>query len=634
MDSKTEFTRLVPSNHLKVTTFKITNNFNIKINSFISSDIDFTIDKKLEQDLWNLVFKSQINYFQTQIKENSSTVSNNSNAQTNQNQSIKTNKNISSQKKYEAQASLFFFLEAARGFYTKLLQDIVFTYDSKEVPNSISSVYLLPFCHHFQSIFNRINDSLIAQDLDLDSSKLKTAKEKQILYICQHILTHLGDIARYANLFQQAKNYYLHAIILVPYLGHPYNQLGILFETSRTNQLSTVFYYFRSIAVRYKFPLATTNLENFLTKLIDIPLTRYNPTNCDLNQPNLIKLAHKDLITLYLQINSLIYFQTNEVLSNKKVPSDCNKIMKYIDLFKYTFEAFVQTPLQRDKLDSFQLCEMISIAIYLVSTANDSSNSTAVKLFCNLVEIISRLYADNDELVLPSLYLAFNYLEFCDNLNLIVSNKLWLQNMSPEQNSKFLYSIATLFNSLQNELKTKKSTDLDLNNKYTDYPLNEDRMLDSFIPLKNYQANLNITKYLRSSQLLADSDEDYLRKKRLVTCMEHILLKDELKLCYLQLEDATFNVSESCELFNLVQKETKVIDLNDSIETSSPKQTAVNQEDQNSLPRRRRQNVAIFSITQKNLNQKIEANKTVLPSNQTAQQQVLTQRPSQVILKF
>ena len=60
----------------------------------------------------------------------------------------------------------------------------------------------------------------------------------------------------------------------------------------------------------------------------------------------------------------------------------------------------------------------------------------------------------------------------------------------------------------------------------------------------------------------------------------------------------------------------------------------MNQEDQNSLPRKRRQNVAIFSITQKNLNQKIEANKTVLPSNQTAQQQVLTQRPSQVILKF
>lgn len=33
---------------------------------------------------------------------------------------MKTNKNISSLKKYEAQASLFFFLEAARGFYTKV----------------------------------------------------------------------------------------------------------------------------------------------------------------------------------------------------------------------------------------------------------------------------------------------------------------------------------------------------------------------------------------------------------------------------------------------------------------------------------------------------------------------------------
>jgi hypothetical protein len=38
----------------------------------LTSDIDFTIDKKLEQDLWNYVFKAQINYFQSQIKENSS----------------------------------------------------------------------------------------------------------------------------------------------------------------------------------------------------------------------------------------------------------------------------------------------------------------------------------------------------------------------------------------------------------------------------------------------------------------------------------------------------------------------------------------------------------------------------------
>ena len=226
------------------------------------------------------------------------------------------------------------------------------TYDSRERFNS-ADPFLLPFCQRFSSIFDKINNNsaanvsssystdtaIVTDSIDLDQSiganqpksvaGNKTAKEKQILYICQHILTHLGDIARYANLFQQAKNYYLHAIILVPYLGHPYNQLGILFETSRTNQLSTVFYYFRSIAVRYKFPLATTNLENFLLKLIDIPLSRYNPSNVDVsaaaagivaNQTDnfLIKLAHKDLITLYLQVNALVYFLANPTVQLKK----------------------------------------------------------------------------------------------------------------------------------------------------------------------------------------------------------------------------------------------------------------------------------------------------------------------------
>lgn len=103
-------------------------------NYYLISDIDFTIDKKLEQDLWNLVFKSQINYFQAQIKENSSLATNNSSSSINSNLTSsannlninKNNKNISSQNKYEAQASLFFFLEAARGFYTKVCMILLF----------------------------------------------------------------------------------------------------------------------------------------------------------------------------------------------------------------------------------------------------------------------------------------------------------------------------------------------------------------------------------------------------------------------------------------------------------------------------------------------------------------------------
>ena len=71
-----------------------------------------------------------------------------------------------SQKKNEAQANLFFFLEGARGFYTNLLEDIIQTYDFNELVRDsngntklIGSNFLLPFCQRFPSIFDKINFS-------------------------------------------------------------------------------------------------------------------------------------------------------------------------------------------------------------------------------------------------------------------------------------------------------------------------------------------------------------------------------------------------------------------------------------------------------------------------------------------
>ena len=48
--------------------------------------------------------------------------------------------------------------------------------------------------------------------------------------------------------------------------GQPYNQLAIL-EAAKGNKLATVFYYVQSIAVKYPFPVAATNLEKFFTKI-------------------------------------------------------------------------------------------------------------------------------------------------------------------------------------------------------------------------------------------------------------------------------------------------------------------------------------------------------------------------------
>jgi hypothetical protein len=63
-------------------------------------DLDFALEKKIEHDLWTIVFKNEISYKQEQLKD------------ANQNQLKRT----------EIQTSLQMLYEYARGYYMKLLQ--------------------------------------------------------------------------------------------------------------------------------------------------------------------------------------------------------------------------------------------------------------------------------------------------------------------------------------------------------------------------------------------------------------------------------------------------------------------------------------------------------------------------------
>lgn len=51
-------------------------------------------------------------------------------------------------------------------------------------------------------------------------------------------------------------------------LGQPYNQLAIL-ASSKGDHLTTIFYYCRSIAVKFPFPAASTNLQKALSKALE-----------------------------------------------------------------------------------------------------------------------------------------------------------------------------------------------------------------------------------------------------------------------------------------------------------------------------------------------------------------------------
>ncbi|KAM4728867.1 nonsense-mediated mRNA decay factor SMG7 isoform 2-T2 [Anableps anableps] len=189
------------------------------------TDLEYALDKKVEQDLWNHAFKNQITTLQSQAKN-------------------RANPNRS-----EVQANLSLFLEAASGFYTQLLQELC-TVFNVDLPCRVRSSQL-------GIISNRQGAGAIV-----------TPQPSSCSYICQHCLVHLGDIARYRNQTSQAESYYRHAAQLVPSNGQPYNQLAIL-ASSKGDHLTTIFYYCRSIAVKFPFPAASTNLQKALSKALE-----------------------------------------------------------------------------------------------------------------------------------------------------------------------------------------------------------------------------------------------------------------------------------------------------------------------------------------------------------------------------
>ncbi|XP_023562624.1 protein SMG7 isoform X8 [Octodon degus] len=190
------------------------------------TDLEYALDKKVEQDLWNHAFKNQITTLQGQAKN-------------------RANPNRS-----EVQANLSLFLEAASGFYTQLLQELC-TVFNVDLPCRVKSSQLG-----------------IISNKQTHASAIVKPQSSSCSYICQHCLVHLGDIARYRNQTSQAESYYRHAAQLVPSNGQPYNQLAIL-ASSKGDHLTTIFYYCRSIAVKFPFPAASTNLQKALSKALE-----------------------------------------------------------------------------------------------------------------------------------------------------------------------------------------------------------------------------------------------------------------------------------------------------------------------------------------------------------------------------
>ncbi|XP_011314139.1 protein SMG7 [Fopius arisanus] len=389
-------------------------------------DLEYALDKKVEQELWNLGFKNYIVLLQNQAKDRKSP------------------------KRLESQALLSWYLEAASGFYLTLLQEICTAFDLD-----------LPF-RRKGYIYGCISPWKAIENLS-------TPHKSSCFYACQYCLVHLGDIARYRNQNRQAELFYRHAVFLSPSSGQPYNQLALL-EASRGDKLGTVFHYVRSVAVKHPFPVATSNLAKTLSSALnDHPFTTSGKA----------KLNSQEYTSLFLKLQGIL--QTLGDLQLAKV---------YVKILSDTLTALVATESFTSwRLIQMLIINMYSLYHTAGHTFEGHMDLMKVDQLSPDEQtarncILDLIAASLSALLLPVYTLKNSYIEYFALpsikllLEWICQQPMILEDITFSSRLQIWPSLCVLLNGLQNGI-----SDFDEEN-FTKTPLPEDRDLQGFLPLE------------------------------------------------------------------------------------------------------------------------------------------------------
>lgn len=394
-------------------------------------DLEYALDRKVEQELWNLGFKNYIATLQSQAKDKKNP------------------------KRGESQALLGWCLEAASGFYLTLLQEICTAFDL-DLPFRRKG-YVYGCTSPWKAVEN-----------------LSVPHKSSCFYACQYCLVHLGDIARYRNESKQAELFYRHAVSLSPSSGQPYNQLALL-EASRGNKLGTVFHYTRSVAVKHPFPVATTNLAKTLSSTLN---------DNTLNIDGKTKLNSQEYIAVFLKVHGVI-----QNLGDSKVAS------VYVKLLTETLTALVATESFSSLMLVQMFAINLYALEYTTGVALDSFKNEqytpeerlARDLIMDLIAgslsaLLLPVYTIKDSIID---YFALPSIKLC--LDWIHAKPTVLEQVAFTSRLQIWPSLCVLLNALQNSV-----IDFPYEN-YVKVPLPEDRDLQGFLPLEKTFENLKFT---------------------------------------------------------------------------------------------------------------------------------------------
>lgn len=420
--------------------------------SIILADLDFALDKKIEQELWNVCFKVPISKLQP------------------------ANPSPARNKKPESSPLLNWLLESATGFYLVLLQEI---------------------CSHCNLDLNVSKRNADLGIFDCSTYQRKP-KEGSCLYIIQHCLIHLGDLARYRNLPDEAEAYYkkvittkysslcfifksflflFQAVQVDPSSGHPYNQLALL-ESARGDKLSALFYYVRSLALRHPFPPARSNLDKMLRKLSTQSLAYKAKT----------RLTVEEFVLSFLKLQAQIALSV-----------DLDQADQLVKLLSLTLPSLMAT----ETLTITQLVRMLAITIHNADSSASRSSRLAVEMGA---AVLNACLASSCSLPAAELK-SFRYLAAVKMVMEWFDAKPDLPSLL-KRSGQLWSSTARLLNELQLGLDGVEIGGM------KDQSLPEDVELLGFLPLES-----SLSAFRRSSKrVVSAQEEDGVRAGRIIQC--------------------------------------------------------------------------------------------------------------------
>lgn len=414
-------------------------------------DLEYALDKKVEQELWAVGFKNHITALQEQVRD-------------------KKNPHRS-----DAQSLLAWCLEAASGFYLTLLQELCMAFDLD-----------LPF---------RKRLSIYSQTKAWNGSEqLNPPQTSSCIYICQYCLVHLGDIARYRNQRKQAESFYKHAILLSPTSGQPYNQLALL-QASQGDKLAAIFYYVRGIAVKNPFPATATNLANTLSLAID---------KDDAITEVQTKLNVNEFIRMFIRVHGLLYSATDLEQAELGVKSLNSTLTPLVATQSFTGHKLIQIT----TINLYALRHTIGAGTSKTEELTEDENQVRKLVLDLLAGSLSAFLLPVYTLTHDSTLLEYYALPAIKLISYWLRNEAHvLKEIVFQSRLQIWPGLCKLLNSLQTQLKTFDEE------KFVHMPLSEDRELHGFLPLvecfegldfklEELEENCDTEKLIRAKRLI------------------------------------------------------------------------------------------------------------------------------------